>query len=199
MHWLLIALLSAAATGASAQQRPAVAPTQPAQRTAPPQPARVEAPPKPIQVDSPQRTTATYSDWVMECETQAGPPIQKICAMSQVAQVQGKNIPFSRVAITHPEKGKPVHAVVQVPVNVSFATQVRIQTSDTDPGIAAPFGRCVPAGCFAEFDIAEDTLRKFRDASGPGKMTFADAGGHEVAIPLSFNGFAQAFEALAKE
>ena len=86
-----------------------------------------------------------------------------------------------------------------MPVNVTFATSVRIQTGDADAGITAPFARCVPNGCFADFDIKDETLKKLRAASGAGKMSFADATGHDVSVPLSFNGFSQAYEALAKE
>ena len=119
--------------------------------------------------------------------------------MAQVTQLQGKNLPFSRVAIGRPEKGQPVKLIVQVPVNASFATQVHIQTDDADPGVIAPFANCTPNGCFAEFDLREELLKKLRDATSVGKLTFADAGGHDVAVPVSFKGFAQAFDALAKK
>ena len=119
--------------------------------------------------------------------------------MAQVTQLQGKNLPFSRVAIGRPEKGQPVKLIVQVPVNASFATQVHIQTSDSDPGVIAPFANCNPNGCFAEFDLREDLLKKLREATSTGKLSFADAGGHDVSVPISFNGFAQAFDALAKK
>jgi invasion protein IalB len=189
-------LLAVIAGGAVAQQP---APRPPAPRPAP-SPQTVQAQP-PAPTETPQRTTATYADWIVQCETQAGPPPQKVCDMAQVAQVQvqGRSNPFSRVSIAHPVKGQPVKLVVQVPVNVAFATNVRVQTADADPGITAPFARCVPNGCFADFDIKDDILKKLRAASGAGKLSFADAGGHDVSVPLSFNGFAQAFEALAKE
>ena len=147
----------------------------------------------------PQSTTATYADWIVQCQMQAGPPAEKICDMAQVTQIQGRNIPFSRVAVAHPTKGQPIKLVVQVPVNVSFATSVRIQTSDSDSGVAAPFARCLPNGCFADFEIKDDTLKKFNSNVGIGKLSFADGGGHELTVPLSFNGFKQAFEALEKE
>jgi hypothetical protein len=35
--------------------------------------------------------------------------------------------------------------------------------------------------------------------SGAGKPSFAYAGGSDITAPLSFNGFAQAFDALAAE
>jgi invasion protein IalB len=119
--------------------------------------------------------------------------------MAQVTQVEGRNIPFSRVAIAHPIKDQPVKLVLQLPVNVSFLANVRIRIDDSDPGLAAPFARCVPAGCFADFAINEQTLRKLRAASGTGKISYSDAGGRDVAVPLLFKGFNQAFEALAKE
>jgi invasion protein IalB len=186
---------------AQAQQQPAPRPAPP------PRPAmQAQAPSQPqsqpaAQGDAPQSTTATYGDWVVQCQTQAGPPPQKLCDMAQVAQaqVQGRTVPFSRIGIARPAKGEPVRFIVQVPVNVSFATNVRIQTADADPGIVAPFARCLPSGCFAEFDLKEEMLRKFRAAAAGGKLTFADAGGHEISAPVSFSGFAQALDALLKE
>lgn len=151
------------------------------------------------QGEAPQRTTATYEDWIVQCETQTQAPHQKVCDMAQTTQLSGKNVLFSRVAIAHPVKGQPVRLVVQLPVNVSFATQVRIQTSDADPGIAAPFARCIPNGCFADFELKDDTVKRFRAASAVGKLSFADSTGHDVAVPMSFKGFNQAFEALAKD
>jgi len=186
---IAVAFLILAAASAQAQQRPA-----PPAHPAPPTAVR-----PPSASDVPQRTTATYGDWVLQCVENSSPPSEPVCDMAQVTQLQGKNLPFSRVAVARPEKGKPVKLIVQVPVNASFSTQVHIQTSDTDPGVIAPFANCTPNGCFAEFDLKEDILKKLREATGAGKLSFADAGGHDVSVPISFNGFAQAFDALAKK
>jgi invasion protein IalB len=191
---------------AHAQQQPIAPrpapPPRPAAQPQPPAQPQTQAQSQPaVQGDAPQSTTATYGDWVVQCQTQAGPPPQKLCDMAQVAQaqVQGRTVPFSRIGIGRPAKGEPIRFIVQVPVNVSFATNVHIQSADSDPGIVAPFARCVPSGCFAEFELKEETLRKFRAAAAGGKLTFADAGGHEISAPVSFSGFAQAFDALMKE
>jgi invasion protein IalB len=155
-----------------------------------------------------QTTTATYDDWVLQCQTEAGTPQQpqppqKICDIVQVTQVRGGNgnTPFSRLAILHAAKGQPtIKLVVQLPVNVSLRTEVKIQASDADPGIIAPFDRCIPGGCFADFEIKDDVIKKFRAAGAkPGKVTFKAANGQDVNIPLSFKGFAQAFDALNKD
>jgi invasion protein IalB len=192
---LVVGALFIAIAGGAAAQQPAPKPAP--SRPAPSQPAAPATPP--VQGEAPQRTTATYADWIVQCESQAGPPPAKICDMAQVTALQGKNVPFSRTAIARPAKGKPVRLIVQVPVNASFGANVRIQTGDGDPGMAAPFARCVPAGCFADFDLSDDVLKKLRAASGAGKLSFADAGGHDVVVPLSLNGFSQALDALAKE
>ena len=174
------ALLVAVIGGAAAQQQPPPAP-------------------QPAPQQQPQRTTATYDDWVVRCETVTGPPQQKACDMAQMAQVQGQANPISRVGIAKPAKGEPVRLVIQIPVNVTLAAGVKLQADDKDPGMVAPFKRCVPAGCFAELDLKDDAMRKFRAAAAPWKMHLKDAADHDVTIPLSFKGFGQAFDALLKQ
>ena len=131
-------------------------------------PRSAQAQPHPAQNDAPQSTTATYGGWVVQCVTPAQLPHQKVCEMAHVTQVQDKNIPFSQVVLAHPTKGQPLKLVVQA--------------GDTDPGIAAPFARCVPGEYFAEFEIKDDYLKKLRAASGSGKVSFVDAGGHDVSF-----------------
>jgi invasion protein IalB len=200
-RWLAVAMpmmLAGGALAQQAQQAPRPAPV-PAQHAAPPTQPAPQPAPSPAPGDVPQSTTATYGDWIVQCQTRAGPPPEEICDMAQVAQVQGKGTPFSRVAVARPEKGQPVRLIVQVPVNASFRSNVRIQTGDNDPGVAAPFANCMPTGCFAEFDLKEDALKKLRLATGAGKFSFADASGRDISVPISFNGFSQAFDALAKK
>jgi len=148
-----------------------------------------------------ERTSATYDDWVLQCATETAKPAQKTCDIEQITQMQnqGRNVPLSRVAIAKPEKGQPVMLTVQVPVNVSLHTGVIIKTSDADPGLTAPFARCLPVGCFADFALNDAAVRKIRSATTAGKITYDVASGQNIAIPLSFKGFGPAYDALAKE
>jgi len=204
---LATSLLLVAFAGAAAAQQPAPKPTPPRpaqpphQAPAPaPAPQAQAAPAAPAATDqNPQRTTASYGDWVVRCETVAGPPPQKNCDMEQLAQVQGQANPISRVAIPLPQKGEPPKLFIQLPINVSFSVQIKVTTNDKDAGITTPFRRCVPAGCFAEIELKDDLQKKFRGSTEAGKITFKDAADRDVAIPLSFKGFAQAFEALLKQ
>jgi invasion protein IalB len=57
----------------------------------------------------------------------------------------------------------------------------------------------LPAGCFAELELRDDVVKRLRTATERGRITFKDAGERDVVIPLSFKGFGNAFDALAKE
>jgi len=188
-------MVSARGTQAQQPPRQGVPGQRPAPVAHPSEAARAPA----DNIEVPQQTTATYGDWVVQCVQNNSPPSEPVCDMAQVTQLQGKNVPFSRVAIGRPEKGQPVKLIVQVPVNASFRTDVHIQTADADPGVIAPFADCTPNGCFSEFDLKEDIMKKLREADGVGKLSFVDAGGHDVTVPISFKGFSQAFEALSKK
>ena len=194
-------VLMSALAGAAAAQQPAPKPAPPK-----PAPAQHQAPaPAPAQQaqaptdQNPQRTTASYGDWVVRCETTAGPPPQKNCDMEQLAQVQGQANPISRVAVPLPQKGEPPKMFIQLPINVSFSAPLKITVDAKDAGITTPFRRCVPAGCFGEVELKDDLQKKFRASAEAGKITFKDAADRDVAIPLSFKGFGQAFEALLKQ
>ncbi|QQO34453.1 invasion associated locus B family protein [Bradyrhizobium diazoefficiens] len=102
---IFIVLFSVAtATAQQGSPRPVPSRSPPAQ-AAPNAPATpAPSPAQTPQGGAPQRTTATYNDWVLQCETQAAPASSKVCEIIQVAQVQGTNQPFSRVAVVAPSK-----------------------------------------------------------------------------------------------
>jgi invasion protein IalB len=151
--------------------------------------------------EKPQRTTASYDDWILQCDKRVGPPPEKYCEIAQVvqAQLQGKNVPFSLIAIPRPVNPKSIKMTVQLPVNVSLRGNVILRADKADPGTATPFARCVVSGCVAEFDLKEDDIKKLRNAAGAGSITFKASNEQDVVVPLSLKGLAPALDALAKE
>ena len=184
------------AVPATAQQPATPRPTapRPAPRAQPP--AAPAAPAAPV--EGPQRTSASYGDWVVRCEITAAQPPQKNCDMEQLAQMQGQANPISRVAIPLPVKGQPARLIIQVPVNVSLSAPVRISADNKDH-LTVAFHRCIPAGCFADTELKEEEIRRFRAETEAGKLLYKDSGDRDVTIPLSFKGFGQAFDALVKQ
>lgn len=147
---------------------------------------------------APQRTTATYGDWTLRCETHDGPPPRKLCEMVQTATAQGQANPVAQIAIGRANKTEPFHIVIQLPLNVWIPTGVHF-VYDTGPGVTAAFKRCLPVGCFADFDMTDDLLKKLRAQTAAGRYEFKDAAQRVATIPLSFKGFSTAYDALLKE
>jgi invasion protein IalB len=151
------------------------------------------------QAQAPQRTTATYEDWTVRCETPAASPAQKSCEMVQTTQMQGQAAPVTQIAIGRPLKTDPLRLVIGVPVNVWLATPAKLVYDDKQPGLAAAFTRCVPQGCFADTTLSDDMIKRLRARTDAGRLEFKDSTQRDVAFPVSFKGFGQAFDALMKE
>ena len=147
----------------------------------------------------PQQTSATYDDWIVRCETRAGPPRQKTCEMVQFTQVKGQNTVLTQIIIGHPQKGKPTPMVIQVPIGAWLPTGVKLSAGGKDEGLQAEFKVCAPSTCIARLEVKDDTIRKFRALTEQGKLQFKDSNQRDVALPVSFKGFSTAFDALGKE
>lgn len=161
--------------------------------------AQVQAPaPPPAAAVAPQRTTASYEDWTVRCET-LGTPAVKSCEMVQVVTAQGQASPVTQVAIGRPGSKEPVKVVFQLPVNVWIPGGVKFVYEAKAAPLAAGFKWCAPAGCFADLELNNDMARRLRGLTAQGRFEFKDAGQRDVTIPVSFKGFGQAFDALMKE
>ncbi len=152
-----------------------------------------------VAAPAPQRTTATYGDWTLRCEQQDGPPPRKLCEMVQTATAQGQANPVAQIGIGRAGKTEPFRVVIQLPLNVWIPTGVHFVHDAKLQGVTAGFKRCLPVGCFADFDLTDDLLKKLRAQTAAGRYEFKDAAQRVVAIPLSFKGFGAAYDALLKE
>jgi invasion protein IalB len=147
----------------------------------------------------PQHTAETYGNWTVECDIQAGPPLQKTCNMAQIIQAKSQQTPIARLAISRQAKSQALQIEIQLPVNVWMPSGVKLQVDDKDPGLVAGFTRCIPGGCFADAELKPDTLAKFRASGDEAKMHLLNANQQEMVIPFGLSGFAQAFDVLSKE
>ena len=142
---------------------------------------------------APQRTTATYGDWTVRCVMHG---TAKACETTQATQIKGRPQPISQIAIGHQTKNGPVKVVFEVPVNVWLPSGVKLATGNKKADISANFSRCVPAGCIAETDIDQNQIKELSHLKKSGKLQFKDARKKLIAIPVSFKGFGDAYDAL---
>jgi len=122
------------------------------------------AAPNSAMAQAPQRTTATYEDWTVRCETRVEPPNLKTCEMVQSTQVQGQPGPVTQIAIGRAAKAEPLKIIFQVPINVWLPAGVKFTSAEKEAPLASPFKRCVPAACLADSDLKDDLVRKLRTA-----------------------------------
>lgn len=168
-------------------QKPAPAANKPA--AAPAAPANT----------APQITTTVFGDWALRCQPGAEAP-HKNCEVSLTIQEKDQNAPVAKIALGRPVPNGGMHLLVLLPNNVSFPSSVQIKTDDKDIwGIDIPWQRCIPGACFAETTLKDSDLVRWRALDSLGKVTFKDAQSNEVGISFSFQGLAQALDALSKE
>jgi len=143
---------------------------------------------------APQHTTATYDDWTIRCDKTS---TLKKCDLVQTTQAQGQAV--SLIAVGRPNKTEPLRIVFQVPINVWLPPGVRLATDKGSDLVSATFKRCMDGGCLADAELKDDVVKKMRGETENGKLLYVDAAQKEVALPVSFKGFAVAFDAMIKQ
>jgi invasion protein IalB len=207
MDWLFAStLLAALAWPPVAAQTPPAPGTRAPAVTPPKQKAVRQAPAPPTAAAAPtvsprdagQRpsaTTATYGDWVVRCIEPAG---GHVCEAAQTIYRQGQQSPIAVIAIGLKKQGDPLRLVLQVPVNVSVTTRAQIAVHEGTSGIELPFERCVPAGCFAVIEAADEAIKRLRAQTNPVRFHYKDATQRNIEFQFSLRGLASALDALAK-
>jgi invasion protein IalB len=158
--------------------------------------------PAPVSSD-PTTTTAAFADWTLRCQRLGeGDKATKICEVVQTTQSgQGQQQqPIAQLAFGRISKTDPWRATAHLPNNISLPSSVKLSLSDKDPKPSElTWRRCAPIGCFADAALSEAQWKALRAQTENGSMEFVDSVGRPVKLPVSFRGFAQASDALAKE
>ncbi len=172
----------------------------PKQTVPPAPPAKTAQQPPPVDSE-PQNTSATYGDWLERCQKlPAGSEVARACEVAQSIQVQGQNGPVAEVAVGRIKKGDPMHLTLVLPVNVLFPSAPKLVVDGAEQdGLELAWKRCVPGGCFADAVFKDDQMKRWKASAVAGKILSKDSTGRDIAIAVSFRGFAQALDALAKE
>ncbi len=151
----------------------------------------------------PAVTTASFGDWVLRCQRFGdGEKMTRACEVSQAIQLQGQTGPLAQLAVSRLSGEADLRLTVVLPVSVSFPSSVRLgveKEGSENAGVDLGWRRCIPAGCVADVPVKEEVLKQWRASSDPGRLTFKDAMGRELVIPVSFRGLDPALSALVKE
>jgi invasion protein IalB len=154
----------------------------------------------------PQATTATYGAWTLRCVT-APPSTQSggktapgtaapQCEIDQQIIVQGQSAPIAVLAIGLDPATAGLHLVAQLPVGVWLPAPPVFGLTATATPVPLSYRRCLQGACFADVDIDATLETGMRQASASGLLGFQITAGKDIGLPISFNGFGAALDAL---
>lgn len=154
--------------------------------------------PAPVSAD-PASTAASYGDWVLRCQRMSEK--ERVCEVAQTIQVkeQDKTLPLAQIAFSQSKPGTALKVTVALPNNIVLPSSAALALTEKDPHpIELPWRRCLPGGCIADAQPAAEAIKPYLTASEPGRLSFTDASGRVIAMPLSLRGLQQALDAMTK-
>ena len=158
------------------------------------------AAPPPVSAE-PQNTSATYGDWILRCaKAPEGAAVPRLCEIVQSFQLQGQQGLFAQLAIGRLSPKDPLRLTLNMQPNVSFPSTVKLAVDDKDTQpVELIWRKCVgAAGCFADGDFKDETMKRWKAQTGMGRLQFKDGAGRDLTISFSFRGLPQALDGLAK-
>jgi len=83
------------------------------------------------------------------------------------------------------------------PAEIRFHIKLGIDDKNTQP-VELTWKRCLRGGCFADADMKDDQIKRWKAQTGNGNLAFKDRAGRDIPLPFSFRGLSQALDALTK-
>lgn len=148
---------------------------------------------------TPEKTTASFGDWMLRCESVAA-QAKRVCEVAHMITLQGQSSPVAQLAIGKLASSEGQQLTIVLPPNIAIAAKPQVSTAKTGgTPIELVWQRCLPGACFASASVSQAVIGDLGAQTEPGRIMFKNAADQEVALPLSFRGLSQAMAALAKE
>lgn len=155
----------------------------------------------------PQSTTAVYGDWTLRCVQVPTPgqpaPVAgqaakttKHCELDQAIAVSGQQQPVAQVAVGPDLNGSSLHLVAALPVGAWLPAAASLKVNTDATPVPLSYKRCLPNACFADAPLTDDLRSAMAASKMAGVITFQMSEGKDSTLPLSFNGFTAAYQAL---
>lgn len=147
----------------------------------------------------PSATTATYGAWTVRCAKAADKEDGETCEIVQSVTLRKTGQAIIQVAIGRLKADDPLSIVVQVPIGVSLRTEVglKLGAPEVEDGasVTARYFRCTPQACLADVKPDDAWVDGLRGAEAL-TASFVDGNGRTIRIPVSLEGFSDAFAAV---
>ena len=183
----------AAPPGATTERKTTAAPPQPSAQAAPVPSAQPAAP-----ATSPQAKTQPPKagpGWAVNCKSGAKEK-ELECRMSQTVVVKQTGKVLTNVAFRIPVDTKKPEIIVQLPLGVNLPAGATFQVDENVPQ-QLYFKACDRNGCYASTPVAPEALAVLRKGKQL-KIGFKNLAEKPITVPLSLDGFGDAFDKMQK-
>jgi invasion protein IalB len=140
-----------------------------------------------------QRTMAIYGDWTLSCTMASD---RKSCGLIQSQKVQGQTSPVSEIGVGRRSDGR-FRLFIEISADAWIPGGVKLIADAS--AITTAFEWCIAPRCLADVDLTDNEIRNLRAQRKAGRIVYKNGSQADVSIPLSFNGFSDALEALQGE
>lgn len=150
---------------------------------------------------APDQTTASYGDWTLRCNRRIDlTPPRRFCEMALIVQKPGEAGAQGQVAVGRVARNEPLKVTAVLPPNVALKTAPRLVTDGKDAlSVELAWTRCISGACFSDASLSDEAVSKLRSRTEAGRIDYRDGTDRDASLPLSFRGFSQALDALARE
>lgn len=155
---------------------------------------------------APSATTATYGAWSLRCVRVRAPDggegsDSDVCEIVETVLAEGVAEPIAYLAVGPDEDSRDFRITAVLPVNVDLPGEVYLGTAaQNDAGRRnLEWKRCYAMKCFASVALSGEEIKSFssKEADRPSGIYFVAAGGSVAQVPVSWDGFSEAFAALS--
>lgn len=158
-------------------------------------------PPAPSSDPAPDQTTASYGDWTLRCNRRIDlTPPRRFCEVALIVQKAGEPNAQGQIAVGRVARNEPLKVTAVLPPNVALKTAPKLTADGKDaPSVELIWTRCISGACFSDATLSEEVVSRLRSRTEPGRIDYRDGADRDASLPVSFRGFAQALDALARE
>lgn len=149
----------------------------------------------------PDTTSATFGDWTLRCDRRLDvTPPQRFCELAHIVQKAGETAAQGQLAVGRVSRSEPLKITAVLPINVALRTLPKLVAEGPEPvSLDLVWSRCIVGACFADAVAPDEVVKRLRSRTEPGRVEYRDGTDREATLPISFRGFGQALDALARE
>ena len=131
----------------------------------------------------------SWGDWAKQCEPAGGGAER--CYIIQTVQADDR--PVMVIVVAYSPQRDRIAAMIDVPLEMHLPSGLEVKAGDVSKTIA--FEQCLPTGCRAMLPVDDEILEALKSGAAIA-VGGKDGQSQDVQLPVSTNGFEEAFGAL---